>query len=75
MKKLIFALASIVLFALPTSPVRAQGNCGGGGPILQDCPPVNMPEPNTFVLLAAGLGALCVFCALREFRSSKVGGR
>jgi hypothetical protein len=87
MKKLTLFLATITLatlvFALPAVPLRA-GNCGGdgGGGILKiptfqtlggDC--TTAPEPNSFVLLAVGIGALGLVLFLRELKASKAAGR
>ena len=87
MRKLTLFLATItlaiVVLALPAAPLRA-GNCGGGGggttlKILTfqtlggDC--TTAPEPNSFVLLAVGIGALGLILFLRELKASKAAGR
>jgi len=81
-------LATLVL-AVPAVPLRADG-CGGSGgggvtlsiansPIFDnslggDC--TTAPEPNSFVLLAVGIGALGLILFLRELKASKaVGGQ
>jgi hypothetical protein len=79
-------LATIVL-ALPAVPLRADGcgGSGGGGGILSitsspifdnnlggDCN--TAPEPNSFVLLSVGIGALGLILFLRELKASKAAG-
>ena len=87
MRKLTLLLATITLativLALPAVPLRADG-CGGGGggggilriPTFQtlggDC--TTAPEPNSFVLLAVGIGALGLILFLRELKASKAAG-
>lgn len=81
MKKVALVLAALFLFALPMTLVRAQtSNCGGNGGIgsitqLQTGNCTTVPEPNTFVLLAAGLGALGILFVFRQYRASKAGSR
>jgi hypothetical protein len=88
MRKLTLFFATITLatlvLALPAIPLRA-GNCGGDGggggilkiPIFQtlggDC--TTAPEPNSFVLLAVGIGALGLVLFFRELKASKAAGR
>lgn len=69
MNRLTLLLASMVLLALPTEPALSQGGCPVAA-LQTNCPPVSMPEPSSFVLLAAGLGALGIFLAFRHLRAS-----
>ena len=85
MKKLALVVAALFLFSLPMTLALAQSqtdNCGGGGggtigsiTQLQSGNCTNVPEPNTFVLLAAGLGALGILFVFRQYRASRAGGR
>ncbi len=82
MKNLALALAALFLFALPMTPIQAQSTgCGGNGTQFSifdlqstnNC--TNVPEPSSFVLLAAGLGALGILFVFRQYRISKTANR
>jgi|HubBroStandDraft_1064217.scaffolds.fasta_scaffold1498395_1 hypothetical protein len=72
MKKITLVLAgSVLLFTLYSIPTYAQGclqNATTFGAQNSGCPPVNMPEPSSFMLLGTGLAALCGFAILARKR-------
>lgn len=80
MKKLVLVVALAFLFALPMTLVRAQSDGCVPPPTssitqLQSGNCATVPEPNTFVLLAAGLGALGILFVFRHYRASRAGSR